>query len=342
MDEGVIFEFTELVPFITKYKANPVTGAPASSKNIIRLNMVIFTIILQLKNQLVLPRSTTCTIATTSTITSNFPSYMSPLQSKNSDGLWHCPVTCKVFNNKSHVVAIKTTGNVFSYQAVQELNIRTKNYEDLLTGESFIRADILTLQDPSNEEHMSLRDVHNFKHLRTLQLESDVARESESKVRQTPGMDGIMREIEKKRKEDEESGVSRKMYTINQQHVPTGTEIEDIAPFWDLQPTVADINPGSAITEHKASCALTSSASEIVTKSSIRLANPDEIRDARWKTLRALGKKAYAQVQTNFGNINLELHCNIAPRTCWNFITLVERGYYDGVSFHRLIPGFGR
>lgn len=27
-------------------------------------------------------------------------------------------------------------------------------------------------------------------------------------------------------------------------------------------------------------------------------------------------------------------------RACWNFITLCERGYYDGVPFHRLVPGF--
>ena len=27
-------------------------------------------------------------------------------------------------------------------------------------------------------------------------------------------------------------------------------------------------------------------------------------------------------------------------RACWNFITLCERGYYDGMSFHRLVPGF--
>ena len=90
---------------------------------------------------------------------------------------------CKVFNNKSHVVAIRSTGNVFSFQAVQELNIRNKSYIDLLSGESFKKSDIITLQDPSNEEHMSIRDVQNFKHLKTLQQQSDLAKESESKVR---------------------------------------------------------------------------------------------------------------------------------------------------------------
>lgn len=30
----------------------------------------------------------------------------------------------------------------------------------------------------------------------------------------------------------------------------------------------------------------------------------------------------------------------MAMRTCWNFITLCKRGYYNGIKFHRLIPGF--
>jgi peptidyl-prolyl cis-trans isomerase-like protein 2 len=53
-----------------------------------------------------------------------------------------------------------------------------------------------------------------------------------------------------------------------------------------------------------------------------------------------LGKKAHVQIQTSHGNINVELHCDIAMRTCWNFIELSQRGYYNNTSFHRLVPGF--
>jgi len=35
---------------------------------------------------------------------------------KNKKEEFHCPVTYKVFNENSHIVAIKTTGNVFSYE----------------------------------------------------------------------------------------------------------------------------------------------------------------------------------------------------------------------------------
>ncbi|OEU23209.1 cyclophilin-like protein, partial [Fragilariopsis cylindrus CCMP1102] len=36
----------------------------------------------------------------------------------------------------------------------------------------------------------------------------------------------------------------------------------------------------------------------------------------------------------------LELHCDIAPRTCTNFLGLCRRKRYDGTIFHRLIPNF--
>ena len=40
------------------------------------------------------------------------------------------------------------------------------------------------------------------------------------------------------------------------------------------------------------------------------------------------------------GVITLELYPNIAPETVNNFVSLVNKGFYDGLSFHRIIPGF--
>jgi len=47
-----------------------------------------------------------------------------------------------------------------------------------------------------------------------------------------------------------------------------------------------------------------------------------------------------AVIQTNKGTIRFELLESDAPKTTENFITLVERGYYDGIIFHRVIKGF--
>ena len=47
-----------------------------------------------------------------------------------------------------------------------------------------------------------------------------------------------------------------------------------------------------------------------------------------------------AVIQTNKGTIRFELLEQDAPRTTENFRLLAERGYYDGVIFHRIINGF--
>lgn len=40
------------------------------------------------------------------------------------------------------------------------------------------------------------------------------------------------------------------------------------------------------------------------------------------------------------GTMEIELFPTVAPNTVSNFISLVQKGYYDGVIFHRVIPGF--
>jgi len=47
-----------------------------------------------------------------------------------------------------------------------------------------------------------------------------------------------------------------------------------------------------------------------------------------------------ANIETNHGTIRFELLEQDAPKTTENFRTLAERGYYDGVIFHRVIKGF--
>ena len=42
----------------------------------------------------------------------------------------------------------------------------------------------------------------------------------------------------------------------------------------------------------------------------------------------------------NGGKIELELYPEIAPKTVANFLKLVSEGFYDGLIFHRVIPGF--
>ena len=47
-----------------------------------------------------------------------------------------------------------------------------------------------------------------------------------------------------------------------------------------------------------------------------------------------------AMIETDKGNIVLELFENDAPNTVANFVKLINKGYYNGLKFHRVIPNF--
>ncbi|HTB63992.1 MAG TPA: peptidylprolyl isomerase [Opitutales bacterium] len=47
-----------------------------------------------------------------------------------------------------------------------------------------------------------------------------------------------------------------------------------------------------------------------------------------------------AVLETNQGTIELRLFPDVAPKTCENFTRLIEKGYYNGIIFHRVIPEF--
>ena len=81
---------------------------------------------------------------------------------KNEDGEYVDPVTYKVFTDNTHIVALENTGNVFSWDTVERLNIKAKNWRDLVSDEEFTRKDIITLQDPQNIES---RNFGQFKHV---------------------------------------------------------------------------------------------------------------------------------------------------------------------------------
>ena len=42
----------------------------------------------------------------------------------------------------------------------------------------------------------------------------------------------------------------------------------------------------------------------------------------------------------DYGTIKIELYPEYAPNTVANFVSLIENGFYDGLTFHRLVPGF--
>ena len=51
--------------------------------------------------------------------------------------------------------------------------------------------------------------------------------------------------------------------------------------------------------------------------------------------------KYYADIEIrNYGKITILLEQNVAPITCANFVKLAESGFYNGLTFHRIMEGF--
>lgn len=54
----------------------------------------------------------------------------------------------------------------------------------------------------------------------------------------------------------------------------------------------------------------------------------------------AEGKIVSATIETTKGTIEVELFEEQVPSTVENFVKLAKKGFYDGIIFHRVIPGF--
>lgn len=230
---------------------------------------------------------------------------------KNSEGKYHCPVMYKVFNDSSHIVAIKTTGNVFSFEAVEQLNLKAKSLKDLLTDEPFQRNDIVTLQDPANLEKFNLAEFHHLRNnMKVEDEEFEKAKKDPTYFLKSVSSEtkDILDELNKeyKPKEKGESVDKRTADRFNAAHYSTGA----------------------------VAASFTSTIMEPATKHEAAILDEEIVRYGRVK------KKGYVRLMTNLGPLNLELHCDMVPKTCENFMKLCSKGYYDNTVFHRSIRNF--
>uniref|UniRef100_A0A8B9FXN2 PPIase cyclophilin-type domain-containing protein n=1 Tax=Amazona collaria TaxID=241587 RepID=A0A8B9FXN2_9PSIT len=230
-------------------------------------------------------------------------------------GKYHCPVLFTVFTNNSHIVAIKTTGNVFAYEAVEQLNIKPKSYKDLLTDEPFTRQDIVTLQDPTNLDKFNVSNFFHVKNnIKVIDPDEEKAKLDPSyylKNTNTETRETLL-ELYKEFKGDEilaatmKAPEKKKVDKLNAAHYSTGA----------------------------VSASFTSTAMVPETTHEAAAIDEDVVRYTYVK------KKGYVRLHTNKGDLNLELHCDMTPRTCENFIKLCKKNYYDGTIFHRSIRNF--
>ena len=233
---------------------------------------------------------------------------------KNSDVAFHCPVLFKVFTQNSYIVTIRTTGNVYCYEAVEQLNIKAQNWRDLLDDTPFTKKDIIELQNPQHLDKFNITDFYYIKN--NLNFQDSEASGSTLRKLNNETAETLKELAEKERKEGEIPKISQKK--IENKKIDAGKDKFNTASY----------------STGRAAAAFTSTVMEPVR--AVEAATLDEFV-IRYPYVK---KKGYVRLTTNLGNLNLELHCDKVTKTCDNFMTLCKRGYYNGVKFHRLIKHF--
>lgn len=79
----------------------------------------------------------------------------------------------------------------------------------------------------------------------------------------------------------------------------------------------------------------------IVLMSASLLAKENKLTETKKETIKKeAAKETIVCIETTQGIIEVKLYPDVAPKACENFITLVEKKYYDGIIFHRVIKDF--
>jgi len=237
---------------------------------------------------------------------------------RNNDSVYHCPVTYKIFNQYSKIIANRKSGHVYSYDAYQQLNLKPNNFRDLLTDEIFDKSkDIVTIQDPEiAEKKWNVTDFHYVKN--NLKLDDDEEKSNIRDVNESGVLKSSLEEFKLKEKQIESD-----FYKIVGGKGPEEVKEEKL-----------DKINSAVYSDGILASSVTSTVAPVVTSQRAALLSEEQILYPRIK------KKGYVQLVTNFGPINIELFCDRTPKTCHNFLLLASRGYYNDTIFHRLIKNF--
>ena len=203
--------------------------------------------------------------------------------------------------------------------------MKAKNYEDLISGKKFNKKkDVLVLNDPADIEFNKLRDINSFFHIRNQrQIESKAPKSSN--IRHSVTASRILDKMNST-KDDKSKSILKKRGAEGL----TTKEGKKIKIYSD------DVT-GVKLTTGGTSGSLTSSSMDVSYDTVAREATEEEILSALFQVMRRRKKKGYVRLHTNMGDIMLEIHCDMVPRTATNFIKLCEAKKYNGSSFHRLI-----
>ena len=239
---------------------------------------------------------------------------------KNSKEQFHCPITFKIFNENTHIVFIAKTGNVFSYDAVEQLNIKANFFKDLMTDVAFAKKDIITIQDPSNLSKFNMNEFFYLKE--NLKWEKDDTIE-----RQNP--DFYLKSINTEAKST--------LDELRKTYVAPSTSQSSTNYKVNRTAAKADTVNAATYSTGRVAASFTSTVMDIVTHQEPAIIDENEIR---WSRLLKTGKKGYVCLVTNLGRLNIELFCDQVPRVCENFLKHCANKYYKDTLFHRSVKNF--
>jgi peptidyl-prolyl cis-trans isomerase-like 2 len=254
---------------------------------------------------------------------------------KNEDGEYIDPVTYKVFTDNTHIIALKNTGNVFAFDTIDRLNIKAKNWHDLVSNDGFGRADMITLQDPQN---VNSRNLSTFKYLKSGNGVNDEKEPSED---QTPSSDasGKAAKIAMAKEAVARARLGREKAADRQTVKYSSGKTQDSS--LSVPNSAGPRRTGESFkdaqhTTGKAAASFTSTGLTPHTAADRAILSNEEfmLKPKRVKN------KGYVRLTTSQGDLDVELLPENAPKAVWNFIKLAKKGYYDGLLFHRNIRNF--
>ena len=253
---------------------------------------------------------------------------------RNGEGAHACPATGRVFGEHTKIAAVRTTGHVYSWEALETLCLAPKNWKDLVDGTPFQRADVLVLQDTASPDWLH---AHRTSHIRGAREALGSGGGAAAAAGAPPAAAAGSGEVA-----NSGGGVIRLSQVARSvlAELPRGEAAAGGSEGGGGSASAAHVSSSGVRTTHHCAASLTSTAVPLATRN-VAAAETAEDRDAaRWARTAALGKKGLVRLITSLGALSLELHCDLAPRTCENFLLLARRGYYSGTPFHRSIKGF--
>lgn len=204
------------------------------------------------------------------------------------------------------------------------------------------------IQDPSNEEWLKSHNVDNYYYVKArlgtgkLAASGTDASVKSAEVATGGSGGGVMRTNDSTRRilAEVEAANAKRAAAAAAAAATAETGSASITVAGGVEGSDTHVTAGGVKTSGQFAASFTSTSLRPETHNVAAAVTDAERKVARWAAARALGKKAYVQLVTNLGTLNLELAVDCAPATCDNFLQLARSGYYRGTKFHRLIRNF--